>query len=73
MFVGGAAVQWLRDGLGIISDPAEVETLAASVESTIAANTFPVPRDGASTTKAPDDGSATVAVIGGPVEDTSKS
>ena len=33
VFVGGAAVQWLRDGLGIISDPAEVETLAASVES----------------------------------------
>lgn len=33
VFVGGAAVQWLRDGLGIISDAAEVEALAASVES----------------------------------------
>lgn len=27
----GAAVQWLRDGLGIIRDPAESETLARSV------------------------------------------
>ena len=33
VFVGGAAVQWLRDGLGIIDASAEVETLAASVES----------------------------------------
>lgn len=31
IFVTGAAVQWLRDGLGIISTDAEVETLAASV------------------------------------------
>ncbi|MFV8816409.1 glycerol kinase GlpK [Haliea sp. E17] len=31
-FVCGAAVQWLRDGLGIIRKSAEVETLAASVE-----------------------------------------
>ena len=30
-FVGGAAVQWLRDGLGIIASSAEVEALAASV------------------------------------------
>ena len=30
----GAAVQWLRDGLGIISDAAETEQLACSVEST---------------------------------------
>ena len=29
--VGGAAVQWLRDQLGIISDAAESETLAAGV------------------------------------------
>jgi len=27
----GAAVQWLRDGLGIIADPSESETLAASI------------------------------------------
>ena len=31
VFVGGAVVQWLRDGLGIISSAAEVESLAASV------------------------------------------
>lgn len=30
-FVAGAAVQWLRDGLGIISSSAEVEALARSV------------------------------------------
>jgi len=32
VFVGGAAVQWLRDGLGIIGDSADVEALAGSVE-----------------------------------------
>ncbi|MEC8651814.1 MAG: glycerol kinase GlpK [Planctomycetota bacterium] len=32
-FVAGAAVQWLRDGLGFFSSSAEVEALAASVES----------------------------------------
>jgi glycerol kinase len=31
VFVGGAVVQWLRDGLGIIKSSAEVQTLAASV------------------------------------------
>ncbi|HZY98137.1 MAG TPA: glycerol kinase GlpK [Candidatus Baltobacteraceae bacterium] len=31
VFVTGAAVQWLRDGLGIIHDSQAVETLAASV------------------------------------------
>lgn len=30
-FIAGAAVQWLRDGLGIIKTSAEVESLAASV------------------------------------------
>lgn len=30
-FIAGAAVQWLRDGLGIIQKSEEVETLAASV------------------------------------------
>jgi glycerol kinase len=30
IFVGGAAVQWLRDGLGIIAAAADVESLAAS-------------------------------------------
>ena len=32
VFVAGAAIQWLRDGLGIIKDAAESETLAQSVE-----------------------------------------
>ena len=32
VFVGGAAIQWLRDGLGIIESAPEVNTLAASVE-----------------------------------------
>jgi glycerol kinase len=32
VFVTGAAVQWLRDGLGIISDAAESEGLAASLQ-----------------------------------------
>jgi glycerol kinase len=31
VFIGGAAVQWLRDGLGIIGTAAEVEALAGSV------------------------------------------
>jgi glycerol kinase len=31
VFVAGAAVQWLRDGLGIIASASEVEELAASV------------------------------------------
>src|SRR6266545_4700269 len=34
VFVTGAAVQWLRDGLGIIADAAETEALARSIEST---------------------------------------
>ncbi|MGH2956284.1 MAG: glycerol kinase GlpK [Solirubrobacterales bacterium] len=32
IFVTGAAVQWLRDGLAIISEAAETEALAASLE-----------------------------------------
>ena len=31
VFVGGAAVQWLRDGLGLIGDAAETEAIARSV------------------------------------------
>jgi glycerol kinase len=34
VFVGGAVVQWLRDGLGIIAQSADVEALAASVPDT---------------------------------------
>jgi glycerol kinase len=31
VFVGGAVVQWLRDGLGIIQSASEIESLASSV------------------------------------------
>jgi glycerol kinase len=34
IFVTGAAVQWLRDGLGILADSSEIEALAASVPDT---------------------------------------
>jgi glycerol kinase len=34
VFVAGAAVQWLRDGLGIIAEAAETEALAGSVPDT---------------------------------------
>ena len=34
VFVGGAVVQWLRDGLGIIERSADIEALAASVPDT---------------------------------------
>jgi glycerol kinase len=33
VFVTGAAVQWLRDGLGVIREAAETEALAASLEA----------------------------------------
>ena len=34
IFVGGSVVQWLRDGLGVISSSGDVEALAASVPDT---------------------------------------
>jgi len=34
VLVSGSAIQWLRDGLGVLVDAAESETLATSVEST---------------------------------------
>ncbi len=34
MFIAGAAIQWLRDGLGIIKNASDVEALAASVPDT---------------------------------------
>ncbi|QEC75846.1 glycerol kinase GlpK [Mucilaginibacter ginsenosidivorax] len=34
IFIGGAVVQWLRDGLGIIKTSADVEQLATSVKDT---------------------------------------
>jgi len=33
IFITGAAIQWLRDGLGIIEDAAETEELAKSIDS----------------------------------------
>lgn len=41
VFIGGAAVQWLRDGLGIISSAAETEELAERVKDS--ANLYFVP------------------------------
>ena len=32
VFITGAAVQWLKDGLGLIDDPSEAEELASSLE-----------------------------------------
>ena len=34
IFIGGAVVQWLRDGLGIIASSSDVEALAAKVKDT---------------------------------------
>ncbi len=34
VFIGGAVVQWLRDGLGFFKSASEIETLAASVPDT---------------------------------------
>ena len=34
VLVGGAAIQWLRDGLGLLADAGESEVLARSVEGT---------------------------------------
>ena len=34
IFVTGAAIQWLRDGLGLISESAEIGPLAASIDDT---------------------------------------
>ena len=34
VFIAGAAVQWLRDGLGLIASAGEIEALAASVPDT---------------------------------------
>ena len=33
-FIAGAAVQWLRDGLGLIDSSPQIEALASQVEST---------------------------------------
>jgi glycerol kinase len=41
IFVTGAAIQWLRDGLGIIADAAETGPLAASVADTAGVHVVP--------------------------------
>jgi glycerol kinase len=41
VFVAGAVVQWLRDGLGMIGSAAEVEALAASVPDTAGVHLVP--------------------------------
>ena len=41
IFVAGSAVQWLRDGLGLISDAAETDAAARSVEDTEGAYLVP--------------------------------
>jgi glycerol kinase len=41
IFVAGAAVQWLRDGLGVIRKAAETERLARSVPSTLGVYVVP--------------------------------
>lgn len=40
-FVAGAAVQWFRDGLGLIKDSAEIEALASSVPDAGGVNFVP--------------------------------
>jgi glycerol kinase len=40
-FVAGAAVQWLRDGLGIIRDASDIESLARSVPSSLGVTFVP--------------------------------
>ena len=41
VFIAGAAVQWLRDGLGLIATAAETEALARSVADTGGVNFVP--------------------------------
>ena len=41
VFVAGALVQWLRDGLGMITNAAEIEALAASVPDTAGVHMVP--------------------------------
>src|SRR5213075_348654 len=41
VFIAGAAVQWLRDGLGIIKRAPDTEPLARSVDSTLGVYVVP--------------------------------
>jgi len=42
VFISGAAVQWLRDGLGLISNADEIETLAKGVSDNGGVYSVPV-------------------------------
>ena len=42
VFVTGAAIQWLRDGLGVIEDAAETEQLAGASTATTASTSSPL-------------------------------
>ena len=59
MFIGGAVVQWLRDGLGLIAKSVDVEKLAASVPTTAASTSCPRSPDSARRT-----GTARGAIVG---------
>ena len=41
IFVAGAAIQWLRDELGFIENPAETDTIARSVPDTLGVHVVP--------------------------------
>jgi glycerol kinase len=41
IFIAGAAIQWLRDGLGLVKKAAESERLARSVDSTLGVHLVP--------------------------------
>ena len=41
VFIAGAAIQWLRDGLGLVKRAAESERLARSVDSTLGVHLVP--------------------------------
>jgi glycerol kinase len=58
VFMGGATVQWLRDGLGMISSSDEIEALAASVPTAMVSTWYrhtpaSAPRTGTPTHAAP--------------------
>src|SRR4051812_3442202 len=65
VFVTGAAVQWLRDGLRIISDASETESLAASLDSNDDVYFVPAPTGPGSPHWGPDAGGTIVGLTRG--------
>ena len=53
IFSAGSTIQWLRDGLGLISEAAESEDLALQVPDTAACTSFPPSMDSALPTGTP--------------------